>query len=86
MEGAGEATGRCMEDLNVSKNVTLTTGRAISGEQPHVKRKSSQKMPITHSLKANLLSLNKRSKLRDTNTTLVQDIPHIFQLNRLKDL
>lgn len=29
--------------LNVNKNVTLTTGRAISGQQLHVKRKWSQK-------------------------------------------
>lgn len=40
---AWETTGRCTEDLNVSKNVTLTTGRAISGWQLHVKRKWTQK-------------------------------------------
>lgn len=40
-QGAGETTGPCTEDLNVSKNVTLTTGRAISGQQPRMKRKCS---------------------------------------------
>lgn len=51
-------------DFSVNKNVTLTTGGAISGQQVHVKRKWSQKyqIPITNLLKGNLpCSPNMRS-------------------------
>lgn len=61
---AWETTSRCTEDLNVSKNVTLTTGRAISGQATPCEKKvvTKTQIPITHSLKGNLLcSLNMRS-------------------------